>query len=460
MVSIMSVSSQETVAKIVNITYPKVVPEAKLFNLTVSIQNLGNTTEMFVVKIVRLLFLSFSIQKEVNIPERSIGNVTFELKLLLSGDLRIEVLLENQLMDSNSFFIEVPTPETDIGLLMIEFIQAEITVIGVTLAALAIFATIYIQARHKWLVQDFELNEKLKKLERKGSEKEKRIVRCASFLLQGNYSECLKYFLDISLVREKLSKTENLEKRETIRSHFENIKKSTSGIAFVLLVAVAYGFLFFTAFPRIIDAILFLYPNFGGRDILLQFCFFPLSFILLFGVFHIVYLNYWSQIGKFQRLLLIALYAVCFFVCTAFYYIAVLLGFLLGVGSYIAIYLVRRYLKKQKTEVLFRKEATQIKKLKEDLRKLHEQSSAKFDKEEQELRQRFNKQLDHFEFAFKLIKENITSKLQRIKAERSFDLVSEKRYQKLCNYFNSTARDAQTLISEISTKNDFNRNSR
>jgi len=446
MISITSVASQETVAKIVNVAYPKVVPEARPFNLTVSIQNFGNTTEMFLVRIVRRHI--FSIQKEIIIPERSVGNVTLELRLLLSGDLRIEVLLDNKLVDFYSFSMEVPTPETDVGLLMIELVQTEITTVGVTLAGLAIFATMYIQARHKWLVEKLELVENLKKQERKPSKKEKRIMECASFLLQGDYDECLTQFLNTSLVKEKLSKIVNLEKRETVRLNFEDIRNSTIAIAFVLLVAIFYGFFMVPTAPQIIDAILFLHPSLGGRDILLGLYFFPLSAILFFGIFWVIGENYWSQLGKFKRLLIIISYFVWVFVVyviTAFH-----IGFLIvcPLSFFLGFYL-GRYREKQKRKILFRKELTQIKRLKENLQKLYEKSSANFEKEKDNLRQEFKSQLDCFEFAFKLIKNNAASELRNIEAMYSFGLISDKRYQRSRERYDSIAENSEKLISEI-----------
>lgn len=450
-ISIASASSQETIAKIVDIAYPKVIPEARTFNLTVSIENFGNTTETFLVRIVRMHF--FSIQKEILILESSVGNVTFELKLLLSGDLRIEVFLQNQLMDSLSIFLEVPAPETDVGLLMIELIQAEITAVGVTLAALAIFATLYMQVKNRWLGEKLELIEKLKKQKEKSSKRKKRIIKCTHFLLQGEYNECLRHFLDTTLVRKTLSKIVNLEKEEKSRSNFENVRKSTIAIAFVLLIAVSYGFAFVPLSPSIIDAILFLYPHWGGRDVLIQLFFFPLSLIILTGVFYLIYENYWRELGRLHRLLIIILTIVPFFVAglsiiSIRALLILLIGFSLGIGLSTIFYLVHVYLRKHKRK-FFSKESTQIKRLKENLRKLHGKSSTKFEKEKDNLSQRFNVQLEHFEFAFKLIKKSMASKLRGIEAEYSLDLISDKRYQRLRKNFDSVAKNAETLISKI-----------
>jgi hypothetical protein len=396
------------------------------------------------------------------VPVNSIGNVTFQLRLLLSGDLRIEVLLGNELVDSYSFFVEVPAPETDVGILMIEMVQTEITAVGVTLAALAIFAATYMQAKNKWLDEKLKLVESLEKQQRKFSGKEKRIMECASFLLRGKYNECLRHFLHITTIKKTLSPIMNLEKEEKKRSNFENVKKSTIGIAFVLLIAASFGFIAISIAPIVVDLIFFLYPTIGGRDILISLFFVPLFSILLFGIFWMIFENYWEELGKIRRSLFILSGVVPFLVAIAFYTILFIfffiLGFLTATGLTIIFHFVLKYKKRQERKVLFQRELFRIQQLKGDLQKMRERSSARFEREEKNLRQGFSEELNQFEFAFKLIKENMTSKLQEIEAKRSFDLVSEKRYEQLHKRFNSIAENAEKIISEISAQTNFYRN--
>lgn len=452
--NITSVSSQNEVAKIVSVAYPKPVPEARPFNLTVSIQNLGNTSEKFLVRIVyeRLRLLSHS--KEIIIPRNSIGNVTFKFGLLLSGDLVIEVVLHNQLIDFLSIFMEVPALEADVGLLMIELVQVEITVIGITLAALAIFASTYIQFRHKWEMYKVELIEKLKKQHNR--RKNRKIMECTSFLLKGDYGECLSFFLEENSVRKALCKVFNLKKRKIVLSNYENTRKSTVSIAFILTIVTFFVSGVTFAGIYVIDAILFVYPTLGARDIVLSVIFFPVFTILLIGILSVIFSNYSQEFEKFHTrailLCIIALSSGPIYIAITQSLFPVLLGSLIGLtlGS---IHPIRVFIKK--TRLPFRKESTEIKNIKEKIRKLHEKSSTEYEREKHNMMQEFEKQLGHFKFAFEVIGDSTASELREIEATYSFGLISEKRYKKSRRKYDFIAMNARSIISEISRAHEM-----